>query len=163
MFGLDAERHAAGHHDLEVPTGGEEVGYLYSSADHLLKVVQEEEHLLFSKSSFHDGQQSLLTTVFDVEHLSNCRDDQFRIVNRGQIDEENSIWERLAHVSDHLQRQPGLASTTRSGESQQMHILTAQQSGRGRHFPRSPDEGCRLAREVIGEHIKGLKRGEVGG
>src|SRR5215469_1842522 len=151
------QRHPTRHHDLQLRAGTEQLCHLQSGIHHLLKVVQQEQQVLLSQRRFQELEEGLSSDLFDLECLSDGRDDELNIAQERQVDEEDAINESVAQLSGHLQTQAGLAGAARAGQCHEAHVLAAQQISNGRYLVLTSKKWRRLDRQVIREALQGVQ------
>src|SRR6266568_700248 len=161
MLGMHMQHLATRHQDLELWAGRQYVYYLYACDNHLLKVVQEEEHVLVLHLLLHVLKQGLAGYFADVKRLSNGGHNERGIADGGQVHEKDAIGEAVTQLSCHLQAQAGLARATRTCQGEQAHILAAQQLLNGCQLLLAPNERCELDRQVIGVRVECFERRKV--
>src|SRR5437660_11401770 len=158
MLGMHMQNLATGHQDLELWAGSQYVYYLYACGNHLLKVVQEEEHVLVLQLLLHVLKQGQAGYFADAKRLSNGGHNQSGITHWGQVHEKDAIGEAVTQLSCHLQAEASLARATRTCQGEQAHILAAQQLLNGCQFLISPNERCELDRQAIGVRVEYFQR-----
>ena len=111
----DAQELAGGDEQGEVGAGAEESRKLGRCLDHLLEVVEEEEHLPFSDV----GGERLL----GAERLGDGLGHERGIAERGKPDPEDACFVLADERGSCFERQTGLARTARAGEREQARSL----------------------------------------
>src|SRR5438876_6670949 len=101
MLGINMQHLATRNQDLELWAGRSQVYYLYACGNHLLKVVQEEEHVLVLQLLLHVLKQGLAGSFADVKRLSNGGRNQSGITN----------WARFTKKTPSAKRSPNSAAT----------------------------------------------------
>jgi len=134
MLGMHMQNLATRHQDLELWAGSQYVYYLYACGNHLLNVVQEEEHVLVLQLLLHVLKQGQAGYFADVKRLSNGGHNQSGITHWGQVHEKDAIGEAVTQLSCHLQAEASLARATRTCQGEQAYILAAQQLLNGCQF-----------------------------
>ncbi len=162
VLGSHMQHLAARHQYLEPRAGGEQVYYLYGCAHHLLKVVQQEQHLLLSQVLPQAFQQGLAHPFPHAEGLGDGGHNQFRVADGSQVHEEYAVGEGVAQFRCQLQAQAGLACAAGTCQGRQAHILLEQELLDGGQFLLPSNEGCELDRQVIGKSVQGTEGREVG-
>src|SRR5436305_3065600 len=163
LLGLYVQYYPAGHDHFELWAGGKEVCHLHCRADHLLEIVQEQQHLLALQFVLQTLQERLTTHLTDAKALRDSCNDQRRIAYGSQINERDAIGELVAEFCRHLQGQARLPCAAGACQRHQMHILTAQELCDGRHFLLPSNEGCWLNGQIVGMGTQGLERWEIAG
>ena len=105
---MDAQQFAARDQQRQVRTGGEKLRELGRRLDHLLEVVEEEQHLPLADVV---GQ-----VVLGAERLGDRLGHERGIAERGQPDPEDAGLELGHELGRSLDRQPRLARAARAGE-----------------------------------------------
>src|SRR3989337_458733 len=93
--------------------------------------------------------------------MSNGRCDEPWIGDRRQRDKKYAIVKMLDHLSGNLQRQPSLATATRSRQRQE--ALIRKQLLDLANLSGAPDETVKLNRQIIWGYIQRLERREISG
>ena len=98
----------------------------------MLDVVEDEQELAVPQRHEQPVGKRLVALLPDADGLGDGGNDEVRIAHRGQIDEADAVGELRDQVRRDLQREPGLAYPTRTGQRQQRHVLAQEQlSDRG--------------------------------
>ena len=92
----------ARHQDLELWTGGQQRAHLLRRIDHLLKVVQQQQHLLLTQKGAHQVKQWVIGDFFDAKRLGDRRHDQSGVADGSQVDEKHAIGEGIAEFGGNL-------------------------------------------------------------
>src|SRR5947208_15787436 len=109
MLGMHMQNLATRHQDLELWAGSQYVYDLYVCGNHLLKVVQEEEHVLVLQLLLHVLKQELTAPFADVKRLSNRGHNQSGITNWAHDHDKDAIGEAVTQLGCHLQASASLA------------------------------------------------------
>src|SRR5215218_9433382 len=129
-----------GGEDSQAWTGGEEVREVWSSREHPLAVVEEEQQALCREEAGHRLQQRLSGLLTRPEHGGDAGNDERRIVQRGEVDEDNPIWKVLQHALGDRDRQPRLADSAGTGHRQQPDLVILELASERRELSLTPDE-----------------------
>ncbi len=113
---------------------------MHSRADHLLEIVQEQQHLPLLQFVLQAFQKRLTTHLSHAEGLRDGCNDQRGIAYGSQIDEIEAIREQVAQLRCHLQGQARLTCTARACQRQQVHIFTTQELRDSSYLLLSSDE-----------------------
>jgi hypothetical protein len=112
------QRLPTGHQHFELWTSREQVRHLQGSAEHLLEVVQEQQHLPLLQLLHETLQEGLAGRLLDAQSLSDGGYNQCGIANGSQIHEKHAIEEIVPEFGCHLQAQAGFAYPTRTRQSE---------------------------------------------
>src|SRR5262249_51823655 len=139
----------------EPGTADQQRCYLDGRPNHLLEVIEHEQHLLLQEHGLQDVPHWAHSTFLDAERLRNGGQDQRRISDGGQVHEEHAISELLTQFCSHLQPQARFADATRTSQGEQPHIVTQQQVGDLRHVLLAANKGGELDRQIVWVQIEG--------
>src|SRR5260221_6105909 len=93
---------AARNEHLELWAGREEIRHLRCCPNHLLEVVQKQQHLLRLQHLCKARQKRLSRSIPNAKRLGNSRHDQQRIVDRGERDKKYYPGEYLTKLYSDL-------------------------------------------------------------
>src|SRR5215203_2368530 len=144
------QRCPAGYQDFESRRGTQQFTDDGSRLTQVLEVVQDQEQLLRPEEVPELFRKELYTLLSHAERSSDGGDQLIGIGNRGKRDKEHPVRRVLEELSGGLQGQPRLAGTSRSGQCQQLDVVTPEQGDYLTHLPLAAKEGGRLARQVMG-------------
>ncbi len=166
LLARDMEGGAARDDRGQVGAGPQQLGDDGRRADHLLEVVEHEEHLPDADVL---GQQLERGPAGRVRHAEDAADrgrDQGGLADRLEGHEPDAVREPVRHRGGQLEREPGLARSARSGQRQQPGAI--QEIARPRPA-RPPDRrtrsagsaGCSAGRRASGSagSRRGARRG----
>ena len=105
---------AACHHYLELRAGIKQVHHVHRRAGHLLKVVQQEQHLLLSQVLPETFQKGLARPFPDAQRFGDGRHNQRGVTDGGQIHEKHAIGEHITQLRCHLQGQTSFTRAART-------------------------------------------------
>ena len=114
---------------------------------HLLEVVEHQEHLLRPETSASDSASGRRSLSARPSACGDRREDQIGVAERGQGDEEDAVREVDVQLRRGLRRQARLAGAARPGEGQQAHLRPQQESPHGLKLPLAPDDRAALGRD----------------
>src|SRR5450759_2216527 len=127
VLGSHVQHFPARHQDLEVRAASQEGRHLLCRAHHMLKVIQQQQHLPRSQLLRKKGEERPATSFPDGKHLGDGGYDQGRIAEGSQIHEKHAMLEPITQVCCHLQAKASFARSTWAGECYQAHVLVAQE------------------------------------
>jgi hypothetical protein len=93
----------------------------------MLAIVQNEKQLAAMESLDHTLQQGVFPRVWHPERPGDCRHDQRRINQRGQVDKDGAVGKGDEEFLRDDQGQSGLADPTGPGQGQQGHGVVEQE------------------------------------
>ena len=120
---------AAGDHDFQVGTGGQQIGEGGGRRDHVLKIVQDQQ-VPFCVQISADPLGSCATGIIHLLQTQAGRDgwqDEVGIRDRYQGDKTGRLPEILLQEGGSSHGQPRLAYAARSRQRHQAHFRMAQQ------------------------------------
>ena len=104
------------------------------------------------------------TALFaDPEGPRNGRGDEGGIGQGAQVNEPNTIGKFVEQIGGHLQRQPRLTDSTRTGDRQQANVLPVQQVDNPRDLVLPPEKRGWLQRQIIRAGCQRPDRGNSAG
>src|SRR5438067_5350675 len=136
---------------------------MHCRADHLLEIVQEQQHLLALQFVLQTLQERLTTHLTDAKALRDSCNDQCRIAYGSQINEIDAIGEQVTEFCRHLQGQARLPCSAGACQRHQVHIFTAQELFDGSYFLFPSNERCWLNGQIVGVGTEGVERWEIDG
>src|SRR5437667_4838374 len=105
------------HYHLKTRASIEKIRHLGCRIDHLLEVVEEQQHVLLPQFPFETIQGGEVFLLPQPKSLDNDGYNHRGIAHGSQVHEIDSIREQVAQVCRHLQAQPGLACAAGSRQS----------------------------------------------
>ena len=142
------EHGAAGDQDLHLRRGTEEVSHDGRRAEHVLEVVQQEQHHLVAQIPLHAVEERVRPGFSDPQGGGNRRRDQRHIAEGRQVNHPDAVWEGVEQRAGSMQREAGLAHAARTGERDQAHIAAPHERDDAPEFMFAPNEGITLHRQV---------------
>ena len=119
---------------FEMRADGEQVSYVHSCTYHLLKVVEQQQHLPLTEKDLKLFEQRPLSRFPQTERLGDGRDDQIGIADGGQRHEPDPVGEVRTQLLGHVQCHAGFAHASRTRQRDEAHILTRELMQDGGHF-----------------------------
>ena len=151
----------AGDQHFQAWRSAQELAEQWRGIDHLLEVVQHQQHLFPAQVVFELFLQLAAGGFAYVEGLGDRLQHQRRIAQRRQGDEKHPLLEFIHHVGGGLQGEAGLAGAADPGQGQQAHLGVGQLFLDGANLVLATDEGGGLRRQIVGARIERLERREV--
>ena len=158
LLAVDAQRGPAGDEDPQARRAGEHLGQHRGRVDHLLEVVEDEQHPAFAQRLGDAVDHGPVRLVGHADRARDGRRDQLPFPDRLQRDEPDPVGEVVGGGGRDLQRQTRLADATRPGERQQPR--PAQQPERLLELVASSDEGRQLGRQIVRPGVDRMERRE---
>lgn len=121
-FSVDSQQGAAGHEDLEAGAGREKVSDQRGGLNHLLEVIEQEEHLPVAQITLEALKERLLCALHDAERPGDGGGDEIGVRYGGQLDEEYAALELVHELRSRLQSEARLACSSRTRERQQPNL-----------------------------------------
>jgi hypothetical protein len=87
------QRRSAGHQDLQAGRGRQQLGHLPRRPEHLLEVVEHQQQPLLPQGVPDALEQRPLPGLAHPERLGDRACDTARVADRGQVDEQNAVFE----------------------------------------------------------------------
>jgi hypothetical protein len=84
---------AAGHQDFQPRASVQQFNQLRGCRHHLLKIIQQQEHLFLSQRGYDTFHNWLISCFPQSKGLGNSWQDQIWIADRGQRDEADALCE----------------------------------------------------------------------
>ena len=119
LLAVDAQGGPAGDEDPQARRASEHLGQHRGRVDHLLEVVEDEQHPAFAQRLGNAVDHGPVRLVGHADRARNGRRDQLPFPDRFQRDEPDAVGEVVGGGGRDLQRQTRLADATRPGERQQ--------------------------------------------
>ena len=119
---------------FEMRADGEQVSYVHSCTYHLLKVVEQQQHLPLTEKDLKLFEQRPLSRFPQTKRLGDGRDDQVGIADGGQRHEPDPVGEVRTQLLGHVQCHAGFAHASRTRQRDEAHVLTQEQVVGGIHF-----------------------------
>ena len=119
LLTADTERLPAGDEQIEIRAGGEQAGDIRGRLDHLLEIVQEEEHA--------PPGDVLGQAIPGAEHTLGRRQDQVVIAQRRERHPPDAVRIATTESGRRLCRQACLASAARSRQGEQVDVVAGEE------------------------------------
>ncbi len=116
------------------------------SFEHLLKVVQHEEHPAFADVFQQRRLNGSTTFFFQIECVRQGWQYGVRINNGSQVHEVSAVFELLEQAGCYLQGEARLADARRAGEGKQACFRVQQKMARSLYFALSSDQSGECCR-----------------
>jgi hypothetical protein len=133
---------------------GEKLTQLLSCGDHLLKIVENQEHPLVLQVLLECGDERNVWSFTNVESPGYGKDDRSRISNGCQLDEVHSVGEIFEHLLGHLKREPSLTYAPGPNQCEQTRNVAStvhvQQAAYGFGVALAADKHGRLGEQIRG-------------
>ena len=120
----DAQRRAAGGDHRDPRRGLQQRRDLPARAFDLLEVVEQQEDASLTQVRVQRLDERPLSLLAERERLCDRRDEQRRVVDRGELDEEDAVREGIDEVGGRLQSEPRLPGAAGPGERQEPDVAT---------------------------------------
>ena len=159
LLAVDAQRSPAGDEDPQARRAGEHLGQHRGRVDHLLEVVEDEQHLAVAQRLGDAVDHGPVRLVGHADRSSDGRRDQLPFTDRLQRDEPDPVGEVVGGGRRNLQGQPRLADAARPGERQQAR--PAQEPERLLELVASSDERRQLGRQIVRPGVDRMERREL--
>lgn len=134
------------------------VGEHWPGGQHLLEVIQDEQHASVPQEPLHGFGERLAADVQQAERCGQGRNDQCRIANGCEVDEDGAVREGPAEPRRELDGQTGLAGASRTGQREQANVRRQQLLAKFDKLPLAPDQRRRLRRKCCrvgrGGHVR---------
>ena len=86
---------------------------------HLLEVVEQQEQSAIAQIGLEEISGGLVAHLEETQGLSNRRDDELRVADRGEGDKADTVGELVGKIRGDLEREPGLADAAGTSQGQQ--------------------------------------------
>ena len=126
---VEAQRFPAGHHDLEMGAGAEQIRHERRGGRHMLEVVEQQEHGLVAQRLAQHVKRCQLWMLAQIQRTEDRVADHITVTNRRQRHEEHAVGEFGQQRFGRGQGQAGLAHAARPSERQQPYVGAAQPAG----------------------------------
>ena len=155
----DLERAAAAGQDGEVRAGRQQLVDRCAGPDHLLEVVEHDQHALGADVVDEALDRRATAAIRQHEGLRDRRGHQLRVADGCQLDEPHAVGVVAQSASGDLEAEARLPGAARPGEGQQAVIR--QQSADGVDLRVAAEERRQAGRKVVRRRVEGADRGEV--
>ena len=160
VLAADAETLTTGGQDSHLRAFSEQVGNCGSSRDHLLDVVENEEEALVTQP-VHQRLAEIQPTPFaHADCGGDSGENHVRFADRPEPDEPDAILEIVDKIGRCLQREVGLADSTRADEGNEPRAVCDEQVGYRGELVLPSQERRRQRRQVGRVAFQRLQRRE---
>jgi hypothetical protein len=149
MLAAHVQHFSAGYQQLELGAISQQFPHLGGRSRDLLKVIEEQQHHLVLQLSLKLIEHRSIACFPYADRSGNGGEDRLGFADGGEVNKVNPILEAIGQVSSRLERQTGLSRAARTGQGNQVHILSHQEIFPSLHLRLASDEWCRLNRQVF--------------
>ena len=155
-----AQRRTAGHERGGTRAVREQLGQAGRGLGHLLEVVEHEQQLPLAQAALEHLEWRVITGTGDRHGANDGSVGALGLALGAQVDEEHAVLEAVDLLRRRLQREPGLAGPTRTGECHQPRVLRVELRAQLAEQRLAPEERRRLRRQVVRPHVESRQRRE---
>src|SRR5262249_21338713 len=127
MLAGKAKRRPAGDEQRQLRGCREQLAEERSRLVHALEAVQQQEKALPAEVMLECPRELLVGSLLNAEGVRDRGRDQCRFAERGEVDEVDTVGERVGEVVRSLEREAGLAAAPWAGEGDEADVRAAQE------------------------------------
>ena len=147
ILARESQHDPAGGEDLQPSAVGQQRRDVGRGPDHLLEVVQDEQHLARAQLRHELLRQRTGARVAEAEGPGDRRQDELRVAQRGQFDEADAGGERRSNLLRDPEGEAGLADPSRAGQGDERDVVAEQEVTDGVDLVLAADEGSARGRQ----------------
>ena len=147
LLTADPQYHPAGHQHPQARRRLEQVRDHGRGVQHLLEVIQNDQHVPVGQTPFQGVQRPLLALSHQAERRGDRVGHERRITDRGQVDERRAVGPLPPGAPGHRQRQPRLTRPARPGQHHQPAPRRGQHLGYLLHVAVPVHQRCHRQRD----------------
>ena len=139
---------AARHEQPDPRAGAERLGEVEARREHLLAVVDDEQHLLVDQRVDHPRGDAAAGCVRQPQRARDLAEDKAGVLHGSQVDEDDAVGEPRRRLGGHGEGEAGLADAGWAGEGEQPRVGIGERRHERREFRVPTDQGERRARQA---------------
>ncbi len=127
LFAVEPQGGAAGHQQVQVRAGGQQVGKPWCSRQHLFEVVEEQQEGVLTERHLQLFSYVSCSRLVQTKRLGDGREHEVGIADGSQGHQAHPVREVGGEVCCRREQQAGFADAAWTGEGEQTHLGSTEQ------------------------------------